>query len=277
MIGDVVSVSQLLRSKREELGYDIRSVAHVIKIRTRYLSAIEKGEFSDIPARVYLLSYIRNYAYYLGLNGDNIVQQFKDSHGIQIDDDKCCGSDSYSVDTRPRKILVLMTVIVVALLYNAWYLFHTDKDRVFVHQYPVPSKILGSNTDQKMDELFYFVDNMGNADKRSNVNLNSPAMVAYLNQFDDSNARIVILSRGSTHMRVVDKHNRLLAETQLSKGDTYFVPNDSGISILANQPQLLDVYIEGDNGDNVAIPHILSDSGKTIFSNVYQMSSMSIK
>jgi cytoskeletal protein RodZ len=56
-----------LKEVRESSGLKIGDVSNATCICSRYLEAIEEGDFSKIPADVYVRGYIRVYANYLGV------------------------------------------------------------------------------------------------------------------------------------------------------------------------------------------------------------------
>ena|SRR4030067_3627108 len=56
-----------LKEIRESYGLKIGDVSKATCIYSRYLEAIEEGDFSKIPAEVYARGYIRGYANYLGV------------------------------------------------------------------------------------------------------------------------------------------------------------------------------------------------------------------
>ncbi len=56
-----------LKETRESSGLKIGDVSLATCICSRYLEAIEEGDFSKIPADVYSRGYIRGYANYLGV------------------------------------------------------------------------------------------------------------------------------------------------------------------------------------------------------------------
>ena len=56
-----------LKEIRESSGLKIGDVSRATCIYSRYLEAIEEGDFSKIPADVYARGYIRGYANYLGV------------------------------------------------------------------------------------------------------------------------------------------------------------------------------------------------------------------
>lgn len=56
-----------LKESRESFGLKIVDVSRATCICSRYLEAIEEGDFLKIPADVYARGYIRGYANYLGV------------------------------------------------------------------------------------------------------------------------------------------------------------------------------------------------------------------
>ena len=56
-----------LKEIRESCGLKLEDVSRATCICSRYLEAIEEGDFSKIPADIYTRGYIRVYANYLGV------------------------------------------------------------------------------------------------------------------------------------------------------------------------------------------------------------------
>src|SRR3954447_12693242 len=51
------------------------------KIRARYLAALERGEYAELPGDVYTKGFLRNYALYLGLDVEEVVGQWRRERG----------------------------------------------------------------------------------------------------------------------------------------------------------------------------------------------------
>ena len=75
------TVGERLRDAREVRGVDLHRVERDTKIRLKYLAALEDGEFSDLPGDVYTRGFLRNYATYLGLDADEIEEEWRDEGG----------------------------------------------------------------------------------------------------------------------------------------------------------------------------------------------------
>lgn len=68
---------EILKKRREDLGWDIREIADLLKINAAYLVAIENDAFSELPAPVYTMGYIRCYAKYLEIDAESIIEYYK--------------------------------------------------------------------------------------------------------------------------------------------------------------------------------------------------------
>lgn len=69
-------IGDYLRGAREERKIPLAQVSRDTRVSERYLSAIEAGEFSRIPAAAYAKGFIRIYAEYLGLDPKPLLDQF---------------------------------------------------------------------------------------------------------------------------------------------------------------------------------------------------------
>jgi len=70
-----------LYAARERKGVDLYRAERDTKIRARYLAALERGDWKELPGAVYTKGFLRNYALYLGLDPDDVLQQWRDERG----------------------------------------------------------------------------------------------------------------------------------------------------------------------------------------------------
>jgi hypothetical protein len=70
-------LGEVLLAARERKGVDLFRAERDTKIRAKYLSALERSDFRELPGAVYTKGFLRNYAAYLGLDPDGIVEQWK--------------------------------------------------------------------------------------------------------------------------------------------------------------------------------------------------------
>ncbi len=65
-----------LRSQREMRSISLREVADTSKVSYRYLEALEKEDFDLLPAPVFARGFLRQYARYVGLDPDEVINFF---------------------------------------------------------------------------------------------------------------------------------------------------------------------------------------------------------
>lgn len=71
------TVGSMLREARVKKGITPGGVEQAIKIREKYILAIEADSFSDLPSPSYAKGFVRNYAEYLGLPTDAVMAFFR--------------------------------------------------------------------------------------------------------------------------------------------------------------------------------------------------------
>jgi cytoskeletal protein RodZ len=75
------SLPERLYAARERKGVDLYRAERDTKIRARYLAALERGDYRELPGAVYTKDFLRNYALYLGLEPEEILSQWRRERG----------------------------------------------------------------------------------------------------------------------------------------------------------------------------------------------------
>ena len=70
-------LGEVLRAAREAKGVDLARVERETKIRERYLSALERGEYRELPGAVYTKGFLRNYGSYLALDPEYLIDLYR--------------------------------------------------------------------------------------------------------------------------------------------------------------------------------------------------------
>jgi len=103
-----------LFAARERKGVDLYRAERDTKIRARYLAALERGDYRELPGAVYSRGFLRNYALYLGLDPDDVIRQWHRERG-----DTAIAPPVITVPrplTTPRQGLTFSPGVVVAAL-----------------------------------------------------------------------------------------------------------------------------------------------------------------
>src|SRR5262245_38341021 len=118
------SVGQDLRKARERKGEELDHIARVLKIRQDYLAAIEESAMEALPGRTYAIGFVRSYATYLGLDGEDYVERLKAEVAGRGDGKETPQTMSRPGDGiwLPQGIWLIAGLLIVALLYVSYYL-----------------------------------------------------------------------------------------------------------------------------------------------------------
>ena len=119
------TIGDLLRRTRLEHGAELESVAATLRIRAPYIAAIEQGRFDRLPGPVYALGFVRTYALYLGLDGDEAVRRFKlEAAGLEQRRDL-----AFPLPLTPRSVpggrMLLAAFVLAVCAYGIWHYLST--------------------------------------------------------------------------------------------------------------------------------------------------------
>lgn len=162
-------IGTLLRETRETKGVSIEAVEESTSIRQLYLEAIEKEDYDKLPGMVYARGFVRNYADFLGLDGDEIAARFKEEYEQTPEEEPENAAPAPKVKRQPvvsrretsggafssgqdfkartqrtstlTKVMTAAAVVVVAFVGVIYYYFGNDsKEADKVVSQPVPKQ-----------------------------------------------------------------------------------------------------------------------------------------
>src|SRR3989344_6308316 len=73
----MIRVGQKLAQVRQKKGLTLKDVEDATKIKSTFLSSIEKGEYQDLPSPAYAHGFVKNYAQFLGIPVREIMALFR--------------------------------------------------------------------------------------------------------------------------------------------------------------------------------------------------------
>lgn len=72
---DQKPLGEVLKQRRQEINVSLKEAENATSIRGNYLQAIEEGQISKLISPVYAQGFIRQYASFLGLDGETLVRE----------------------------------------------------------------------------------------------------------------------------------------------------------------------------------------------------------
>jgi len=110
-------IGATLREARNSRKVELSEVEAAIKIRVRYLQAIEDEEWDVLPGVAYTRGFIRTYGYYLGLDGERLADDYRHGGAAGGGDrgPKRLEPVSTTAGSRERRISARLVVAAVCL------------------------------------------------------------------------------------------------------------------------------------------------------------------
>jgi cytoskeletal protein RodZ len=75
----------ILRETREARGLDLEQVSKITRIRPRFLEALEEERYDVLPTPVHVRGFLRNYALFLNLDPEPLINRYKASRRMVKD------------------------------------------------------------------------------------------------------------------------------------------------------------------------------------------------
>lgn len=135
------SVSDTLIRARQQVGQDLRSIAEVLCIRYSYLDAIERGQYENLPGATYAVGFVRSYAEYLGLDGDQVVERFKSEVEGLDSQTKLHFPTPAPEGKMPGGAVFLVAALLFAGAYGVWYYLSNQGESLGDLVAPVPERL----------------------------------------------------------------------------------------------------------------------------------------
>jgi len=111
----MLSASSLLKNTRLDKEYELLDISKKLKIPVKYLIAIENEEVLDFPQEPYCSLIIKDYADYLGLNGQEILSFFRRDFE-QKKKNKSLKKDTFSF-TPQFTFAILIGVVIISFIF----------------------------------------------------------------------------------------------------------------------------------------------------------------
>jgi len=147
---ELASFGEELRREREIRGISLKEIADATKISKRFLEAIERNDHKTLPAPVFTRGFVREYARYLGLNSEEMVNRY---NFAAVGDDRIEQSAHLERLTTPqappmpnkkapkvsippayarvdRNVYILIIVVIALAAVSYWALKHRRESRL---------------------------------------------------------------------------------------------------------------------------------------------------
>lgn len=271
------SVGEILRRARVQHEMSLEQVEGFLRIRASQLDAIERMDFTALPAWVYVVGFVKNYAEFLGLDGEKTVALLKK----QVAQPKKTAELAFPVaatDSPMPNIRIFLTALVAVVCAVVYFTFIAAPDRAIVEDIPpVPIEedvaAPGLSIERKEPaEAAYAPDmqaQMTQAVEQAQAGdeavpamgptpipgqappaaATAPAAPQPPAQPAVPQHRIIIRVTEKSWVEIRNQEGQRVVSRILNPGDAYYVPNDkTGMTMTTGNAGGLEVFIDGAAG-----------------------------
>jgi cytoskeleton protein RodZ len=131
-----LTVGKFLQQERERKGLSLEAVAKVTRISLKSLEALEGNEFIALPAPIFIRSFLKTYASFLGLNPDKVIALYESQTGMI----GVSSANGAQPEKRfPRMIFLIVIPLLIVLIGGGIYWFSSSRKAVKSPSLPSPS------------------------------------------------------------------------------------------------------------------------------------------
>ena len=249
---ELSTVGKLCLDARLNKGLTQEQAGALLKVRVKIIKDFEDGEQIDLPGLAYKIGFVRSYARLLDLDGDLLVREFKES--LELNSFK----EEYKFLTPELNknnfipIGAVVSVFVAILSYTGWYYSDRSNKIEQVSDKKIAEKSLNNS---EIDNNSYVIieENFSNNslsskrnddenkvqevklktnlkdDKVESITSKNTELSATANERDPS-TEMVLKATGNSWVEIEDVDGNVLMTRLMRPGETYVVPNISGLT-----------------------------------------------
>jgi len=157
----MLSVGRILQQERLKKGYPLSLIEKQIRVREKFLKAIEEDNWQFFSSKIYITGIIKNYASFLGLDYKKILAFFRREYSSKEDVKfKKKVASKYLVSDTKRVVIILLIII------SSLFLFYFGFQLV---QYASPPKLIIIEPKQKVFKHIDKIKIIGKTDKEVSI------------------------------------------------------------------------------------------------------------
>ncbi|WP_411809640.1 cell shape determination protein RodZ [Bacillus mojavensis] len=241
-----------LKEAREEKAMSLDDLQAATKIQKRYLTALEEGNYDIIPGKFYVRAFIKQYAEAVGLDADQLFEEYKKDIPNTYHDDvseKISGMNmqkempkpaSKALELLPTILVILGVIVVIAIVYAIiQFANHKNDDNSNAaseksitkseskYEIPKDSTLKENQTNSSAKETDTKKETKDKEDKKEDSNkleMKATGTEGSVTTYEVSGAdkiELELKASDSSWIRVRDENSSSLKEGTLKKEETY--------------------------------------------------------
>ena len=272
-----LSLGARLRAARLASGLSMAELSTKTRVHPRFLTAIEQGDQSVLPSRIFTTGYVRIYAQVLGLDELEAVEQFKRENPEAATQLQAPTGAAFQ-EMRRRSPAILAVVGMVAVAFLSWNIYQrlsriepphpsdlvaTPKEWREITDVPGPEELTlnapqAAPPDQSIPPMYLTrgieAELLGDdPEALATATPPSPPVQAAFNPRGalygaPATSSIVVLQANRPVTLVIRQGDgRILFARQLAAGDSWRAPQNVQAVVDVSEPAAFDIYMNGEH------------------------------
>jgi cytoskeletal protein RodZ len=246
-------IGNFLRERREANRISLIEAEKDLKIRKKYLQALEEGNIDAIPGKTYLIGYLRNYGKYLGIEEENINQIIQTYSNLEkqktgLEETKkeniYLKKKNRSMFEKKRFFFPIKYVYLASFVFIIFIgLFLLNRSLRDAQNIPVPSPEIGNETDIVIEEEADAISTLTEELIESEVE----AIIAEYSIQDSVLAEklpiLKLIANERTWLKIISE-DKIIFEGILFNGEEYFWETEQTLVIITEYPTKIEAYYD---------------------------------
>jgi cytoskeleton protein RodZ len=261
-----------LRKARQLKGEELAQISRVLKIRKDHLEALEESNFDAIPGRAYAIGFVRSYAEYLGLDAAACLVRLKAEIAGRGEAKEGPVPISAPRDRKlPQGTVIFAVILIIALIYGIYYLIVAVNRMASQPVPPVPPQLAAqagltpppsppapsaqpaSDVSQSSSDGDAApppsIPETPAAPQQAAAAMPAASTLAALPEGHvygaQNKSRITLRAHKPARITVLGPDSRLYLDRLLETGDSYLVPDATGLTLSTSDGGAVEMIIDG--------------------------------
>ena len=231
-------VGEILRRTRRHYGQSLFQIEQVLRIRASQLEALEEGDISKLPGRVYAIGFVRAYSEYLGLDGDKMVHLFKEQSVGRKQSKPDLPFPVPASESKVPSLAIIAVAVIGLLLLIGFVSFLLLPDREELEIEPVPESL----TPSQLSEAPALVTTTTPAPSSQ---MPDSGALTPTDDVPKNTNRIQLEITDASWIEIKNASGSAILRQVLKPGDIYLVPNEPGLIMSTGNAGGIKVVVDG--------------------------------
>lgn len=256
-------VGQVLAEARKEQNLTILQVATKIHIRQRYLKDLEEGDLTDLPGRVYIFGFIRTYARFLNLDGEELIRRLSNLPNLLDFESNQVPLLMPSEEEPNYTVLITSGVLILLMAIGGYVFLHPSSESSPSSETTISEKMKIQNFQEKQSlndspeetkekaSALELPAGLSLEDTQKTLESKASTSVPIVPLFKRevvegaiaAPKRIILKAREPSWVEIRDGEGRIHFMKVLKAGEEYIVPDKPGTIINTGNAGGVDIFV----------------------------------